>query len=155
MVTTTVPLEVKDKRLLFVPYGYAALLTFMLVGQLLGFQEFVLMLEQHQLGNETAAKAAASAIVLAEFFALPFLFHLHLSQLGRLLSAFLCLLAPFFWLLLLIQAYGRDLQANINLFSTGLTLGVDATTFIVLLLMQALAFWAFMVLRGPELFKKV
>lgn len=135
MIQATQPLKVKDKRLLVVPFAYAAGLAALALVQLVGFGGF----DFSGIRLETAGPAwAIIALATAEIFALPFLLRLKLSPLARACSAVLALVAPLFYLTLAI--FIRD-QDTAPLTSLELTIGA---------VMGLLAITSFNILRGDE-----
>lgn len=135
MIQPTQPPKVKDKRLLVVPFVYAAGLAVLALTQLVGFGGFDFA------GVKLETHGVAWAVILvaaSEIFALPFLLRLSLSRLARALSALLALVAPLLYLANAI--FIRDqVVAPITL----LELTIGAT-------MGILAIISFNILRGEE-----
>lgn len=101
----TAPPPPLRKDLLWVPYGLAALTTFMLLAQLLTFDKFVVILEAYFLpGGDVMARVVAALLVMGELFALPFWLRMNLSPLASAASLVSGVVFMTLWLLITLWA---------------------------------------------------
>lgn len=98
MIKPTPAPSVINKKMLVVPYAYAAVLMLLVIWQLVMFERFAPYVAGY-LGDNSQASAAIIAMVLIgmELFALPFLLRMPLSPLARFMSAGLAFMAPLAW----------------------------------------------------------
>lgn len=118
MVKSTPAPKVTNRQLLLVPYLYAGILILLAGLQLVGFGGFDFAgIALHTQGEPWWILS----LVFVEVFALPFLLRLNLSPLARGLSAFLCLLAPILFFLLVaagvtgIAGQGPDYAISVSM----------------------------------------
>lgn len=98
MIKPTPAPSVINKKMLFVPYAYAAALMLLVVWQLVMFERFAPYVASY-LGDNSQGSAAIIAMVLIglELFALPFLLRMPLSPLARFMSAGFAFVTPLAW----------------------------------------------------------
>lgn len=122
-------------------WGYAALITVMVVGQLFNFEDFIPAIGELQLpGMEAYAAVIAAIVVITEVFALPFLLRMSLSPLMRWVSLVCSVLVAIGWLKLSILAVMND-GVKVPLLGTKLeSLLIEPNVaFVLSLLMTAIA----------------
>ena len=122
-------------------WGYAALITVMVVGQLFNFEDFIPAIGELQLpGMEAYAAVIAAIVVITEVFALPFLLRMSLSPLMRWVSLVCSVLVAIGWLKLSILAVMSD-GVTVPLLGTKLEslLIEPSVAFVLSLVMTAIA----------------
>lgn len=125
--------KVKNAKLLWWPYAYAAILAILAIVQLMGVGGFDLA----HIAYRTAGTPAMIMIIAGlEIFSLPFLLRLNLSPLARFFSALFAFIAPYF----LVAHWAYLLSENAIPFNIWSTLG----TFLLI----PLAIASFVILKG-------
>lgn len=125
IVATPAP-EFRTEVVRYTAWVYAAVLTFMAVGQLFAFEKFIPLLQDYQLpGGYGTAALIGSLAVITEIFALPFLLGMSLSPLMRWVSRAFCVIAPAIWLALALHACAANIvPANGGIFGTHVTVSI-------------------------------
>ena len=122
----------------------AGLLVVMAVGQLFAFEEFIPLIESFGMGGGTSsATVLATAIVVTEVFALPFLLRMTISPLMRIVSMLCGWAVVVLWLYITVFLNTTmNSVTNIGLLGTKIHLPVGwwAVCFVVAL--GILAAWA-------------
>lgn len=98
MIKPTPAPKIENKKLIALPYAYAAILVVLIVWQLVMFERFAPYVSSY-LGEGTEATAAVLSMVLIgmELFALPFLLRMQISPLARFFSAGFAFTVPLAW----------------------------------------------------------
>lgn len=91
-------------------YVAAALLAAFAIVHLFRIDTLVDIVDQLLPGGSTAAGWFVVVVVLAEVFALPFLFRMKLSPAAHIASGFMVILAPLMWTLFSIWSYDSELS---------------------------------------------
>lgn len=138
--------EPTQRALLSVPYIFAALVTIMLLLQLFAFENFVPLMES-MMGSERIGRMLAVTMVGVELFSLPFLLRMRLSLLARVASAWLSVILPLLWLMLVIIRPA----GNIGLFGTTIVIENGMLNLFAAMLLSGLSVVSFYVLQGPNL----
>ncbi len=88
-----------------VAWVYAAILALMAIGQLVGFSQFVLVIDSYWLpGGMPFAAFLAGFLIVAELLSVFFLLRLKLSPAFRVFSMGLSWLVPVVWVVLTVRA---------------------------------------------------
>lgn len=110
----------RNPKIMALSFIAAGMMTFMLVAQLFGYEDFAIILSGVLPTNDTRELAIASGmIVMIELVALPYLLRMYISTLMRVLSAVCAFMVSGFWLLtMLTNAHA----ANSGMFASTLEL---------------------------------
>lgn len=94
--------------------GYIATVPLMLFAiiHLFRIDKLIPAVEGALSGNLGLTLCFVVVVILAEVFALPFLFRMKLSPLAQIVSGFLVILAPLLWSLLSLWTYGEDVSTG-------------------------------------------
>lgn len=110
----------KTKDVATIATLYAIILIILSVTQLFTYEDFLQLVVSFNLpGGEQFSYFLTSLLVVAEVFALPFLFRLSLSKAFRWFSLGCMWLVPVIWLFITLWLAGKDLDfANIGFLGT-------------------------------------
>ncbi len=123
---------------------YAAVLVIFVVAQLFSFSEFLVLLQGFSLpGGSILAYFAATLLVTAEVFALPFLLSMKLSVAMRFLSMFMGWVVALMWIFITLWLNINVSDAtNVGFLGTVVELVPGWWAFCVSLALAILSIWA-------------
>jgi hypothetical protein len=134
--------KTKESRKIALFYG--VLLVIFALSQLFSFDKFLDLIESFWLpGGRPASNFVAAFVVVAEIFALPFLFRMKLSPLMRIISMVLSWLVPLIWLKLsLWLLLTTNAVTNTGLLGADIQLMPGWWTVLISLSLGILAAWS-------------
>lgn len=143
MITATSALPPRTKNITIIAQFFAALLLLMAVGQLFSFEKFIPLLKAFNFpGGDPVALFVATAVVVSEIFAVPFLLQMKLSPLMRMISMICSWVAVALWFLVTVWVtVTKPPVETVGLLGASVDLPVGWWAVLVVLALAVLAVW--------------